>query len=84
MIPATSCADPLDIDNCPPTYLHVPVVPVSKEDDGQNLKQRRLVGHRLVDVPGGIKSREEKDEPCCSVWSHVSFTLLSVVVFSTS
>lgn len=27
---------------------------------------------------GGIKSREETNETCCSVWSHVSFTLLSV------
>lgn len=48
------------------------------------LKQRRLVGRRLVDVAGGMASREEKDEPRCSVWSHVSFTLLSVVVFGTS
>ena len=61
--------------------MHVPVVPVSKEDDGQN----KMV-QTLWSLIGGCgwRNHEEVDEPCFSVWSHVSFMLLSVVVSSTS
>lgn len=55
------CREQLDIDRLPSyLWLHVPVVLVSKGGRWTKLKQRRLVGHRLVDVDGGDQeSRRE-------------------------
>lgn len=82
MITAASCAEshwPWRLSSY--LSMHVPVVPVSKEDDGQN----KMV-QTLWSLIGGCgwRNHEEVDEPCFSVWSHVSFMLLSVVVSSTS